>query len=348
MSSMGQIKIIKPGLLTTVQDLGRYGYQQYGVTVSGVMDNISARLANILVGNDEGEGLLEITMLGPEIEFLEAMVIAITGGDLFPILNNNAVAMGKSLLVKKGDKLAFKGIKNGCRSYIAFSGGIEVPIIMGSKSTFTRGNIGGYEGRALKAGDTLPIGNHKVSLSSLVGNEIYENLYEYKNNIELRILLGPQEHAFTEKGLQTFLTNEYSVTNECDRMGYRLQGEKIEHEDGGDIISDGIAMGAIQVPSHGNPIIMMADRQTTGGYTKIGNIITVDLPKVAQAKAGDKIAFKEVTIEEAHHWLKELEGKIDSLKQQCRTKQKEVIKTREFHIKVNGKPYEVMVEELKS
>nr|WP_242975216.1 hypothetical protein [Anaerovirgula multivorans] len=133
MISRGQIKIIKPGLLTTVQDLGRSGYQQYGVTVSGVMDNVSARLANILVGNDEGEGLLEVAMLGPEIEFLEDMVIAITGGDLLPVLNNHAVAMGKSLLAPKGDKLAFRGIKNGCRSYIAFSGGIQVPILMGSK-----------------------------------------------------------------------------------------------------------------------------------------------------------------------------------------------------------------------
>lgn len=345
---MGQVKIIKPGLLTTVQDLGRYGYQQYGVTVSGVMDNVSARLANILVGNDEGEGLLEITMLGPEIEFLEDMVIAITGGELLPALNNNVVAMGKSLLVKKGDKLAFKGVKSGCRSYIAFSGGIEVPVLMGSKATFTRGNIGGYEGRALKAGDTLTIGTPKESLSSLAGKEIHENLYEYKHTIELRVVLGPQEKAFTEKGLQTFFANQYSVTNECDRMGYRLEGERIEHKDGGDIISDGISMGAIQVPSHGSPIIMMADRQTTGGYTKIGNVITVDLPKVAQAKPGDKIVFKETTLEEAHHLLKELESKIATLKQRCSIKEKEVIQTRKFHLKVNGKPYEVMVEELKS
>lgn len=345
---MGQIKIIKPGLLTTVQDLGRSGYQQYGVTVSGVMDNVSARLANILVGNDEGEGLLEVTMLGPEIEFLADIVIAITGGDLLPVLNNHAVAMGKSLLVKKGDKLAFRGIKNGCRSYIAFSGGIEVPILMGSKATFTRGSIGGHEGRALKAGDLLTIGEPRDALNLLTGRVLQENWYEYSHTIELRVVLGPQEDAFTEAGLKTFFSSQYGVTNECDRMGYRLEGERIEHKKGGDIISDGIAMGAIQIPSHGNPIIMMADRQTTGGYTKIGNVITVDLPKVAQAKPGDKIIFKEVALEEAHALLRDLEGKIGAFKQQCSIKEREVIKSRKFHLKINGKPYEVMVEELKS
>ncbi|SES82789.1 biotin-dependent carboxylase uncharacterized domain-containing protein [Natronincola peptidivorans] len=348
---MGQIKIIKPGLLTTVQDLGRYGYQQYGVTVSGVMDHVSARLANALVENDEGEGLLEITMQGPEIEFLEDMVIAITGGDLQPWLNGQPIAMARSMLVQKGDKLTFKGMKSGCRSYIAFSGGIDVPVLMGSKSTFTRGKIGGYEGRALKAGDILKVGEPKEPFSSLVDREIYENLYEYNAVVELRVVLGPQEEAFTEAGRRTFFSNEYTVTNECDRMGYRLEGETIEHKDGGDIISDGISMGAIQIPSHGKPIIMMADRQTTGGYTKIGNVITVDLPKAAQVKPGDKIVFKEITLEEAHQLLKGLEDKITILKQQCSRKygkqEKEVKRTRKFHLKINGKPYNVVVEELK-
>ncbi len=345
---MGQIKIIKPGLLTTVQDLGRSGYQQYGVTVSGVMDNVSARLANILVGNDEGEGLLEVTMLGPEIELLEDMVVAITGGDLLPMLNGNAVAMGRSFLAKSGDKLAFRGVKNGCRSYVAFSGGIQVPILMGSKATFTRGSIGGHEGRALKTGDILTIGNPGKPLNLLTGKELRESWYEYNQTIELKVVLGPQADAFTEAGVKTFFSNAYAVTNECDRMGYRLEGEKIEHKKGGDIISDGIAMGAIQIPSHGQPIIMMADRQTTGGYTKIGNVVTVDLPKVAQAKPGDKIVFKEVALEEAHRLLRELENKIETFKKQSTIKEREVINSRKFHLKVNGKPYEVMVEELKS
>lgn len=344
---VGQIKINKPGLLTTVQDLGRYGYQQFGVSVSGAMDHISARLANILVGNDENEGIIEVTMLGPEIEFLDSVVIAVTGGDLLPTLNNMKINMNKSILVNKGDKLSFSGIKNGCRSYIAFSGAIEVPIIMGSKSTFTRGKMGGFEGRALKQGDILTIGEPNKPLSSLAGKEIQEDLYDYRNNIELRVILGPQEDAFTEKGLGTFLNREYKVTNECDRMGYRLDGEKIEHKDGGDIISDGIAMGAIQVPSHGNPVIMMADRQTTGGYTKIGNVISVDLPKVAQAKPGDKITFKKIELKEAHKLLKDVEDKIAYIKEQC-MKEKGIIRTIRYNLKVNGIAYDVKVEELKS
>ena len=343
---MGQVKINKPGLLTTVQDLGRYGYQQFGVSVSGAMDHVSARLANILVGNDENEGILEVTMLGPEIEFIDPIVIAISGGDLLPQVNGQAIRMNKSFLVNKGDKLTFNGIKSGCRSYIAFAGGIEVPELMGSKSTFTRGNIGGFEGRALKQGDILTIGEADKSINSLIGKEVKKDLYEYGSKIELRVIMGPQEDAFTEKGIETFLNNEYKVTNECDRMGYRLEGEKVEHKDGGDIISDGIAMGAVQVPSHGKPVIMMADRQTTGGYTKIGNVINVDLPKVAQAKPGDTIIFRKVELEEAHKLLRELENNIGLIKEES-MREIEIIRTLNYKLKVNGISYDVQVDEIK-
>lgn len=344
---MGQIKINKPGLLTTVQDLGRYGYQQFGVSVSGAMDHVSARIANILVGNDENEGLLEVTMLGPEIEFMDPIVIAITGGDLLPLLNGQIIKMNKSILVNNGDILSFNGIKSGCRSYIAFAGGIEVSELMGSKSTFTRGSIGGFQGRALKQGDILTIAEPSKPLNSLIGKEVKKSLYEYSSKIELRVIMGPQDDAFTEKGIETFFNSEYKVTNQCDRMGYRLEGEKVEHKDGGDIISDGIAMGAVQVPSHGNPVIMMADRQTTGGYTKIGNVINVDLPKIAQAKPGDTIIFKKVELEEAHRLLNELENNIDIIKEEV-IKEIEVVRTLNYKLKVNGVEYNVQVEEIKS
>lgn len=347
---MGQIKIDNPGLMTTVQDLGRYGYQQYGVLVSGAMDHVAARLANILAGNDDNEGLLETTIMGLKIEFISSAVIAITGGDLQPALNDKSIAMNKSVPVNAGDCLTFRGMKKGCRSYIAFSGGIDVPVVMGSKSTFLKAQIGGYEGRALKAGDILNIGELKTFMSDIAGREIAENFYEYGSSIvELRIVLGPQDDAFTEKGIETLFSNEYTVTNNCDRMGYKLEGEKIQHKDGADIISDGIAMGAIQVPSKGTPIIMMADRQTTGGYTKIGNVITADLPKVAQAKPGDKIIFKKSTLEEAHNLIKGLEYKIDQVKIQLSSQKiKEIISTKNFYLSVNGNPYNVKVEELKS
>ncbi|MFZ5966239.1 MAG: biotin-dependent carboxyltransferase family protein [Bacillota bacterium] len=343
---MGKIRINHPGLLTTVQDGGRYGYQQFGVPVAGVMDSFAHRAANILVENEENEAVLEATLMGPQIELLNEGIIAITGGDLSPTINGQSVEMWRSIYVTAGDILSFGGMKKGCRCYIAFAGGIDVPMAMGSKSTYVKAKIGGYEGRPLKAGDVINIGHSKHTLSSLKRRVLPKQyIPEYTNSFEVRVVLGPQDELFTPKGIETFLSNPYTVTNECDRMGFRLDGEEIEHTEGGDIISDGIAFGAIQVPGHGKPIIMMADRQTTGGYTKIGNVIWEDLSKIAQAKPGDTIRFKKVTIQEAHQLLKSFEDKISAIKGSC--KDVKVISTRQFQLKVNGKPYEVLVEEIK-
>lgn len=303
---MGSIKIIKSGLLTTVQDNGRYGYQKFGVPVSGAMDSFSQRVSNLLVGNDLNEAVLEVTFLGPTIEFLEDRVIAITGGDLSPMINHKSIAMWKSIYVKKGDILSFGGIKKGCRSYISFDGGIDVPLVMGSKSTYIKGKIGGFQGSSLKVGDILKCGSPNYNFKFIKGRALCSKYKpEYTNEIIVRVILGPQEDCFTDRGINTFLSSEYTVTNQIDRMGYRLDGETIEHSKGADIISDGIAFGAVQVPSNGKPIIMMADRQTTGGYTKIGNVISADLSKIAQAKQGDKIRFRAINMDEAHEILKE-------------------------------------------
>lgn len=342
---MGKIKIIHPGLLTSVQDEGRYGYQQFGVPVSGVMDSFSYRVGNILVGNEEKEAVLEVTMLGPQIIFENDSVIAITGGDLSPMINGKAIFMWESIYVKKGDQLSFGGIKRGCRSYIAFAGGIDVDVIMGSRSTYMKGKIGGYEGRALKSGDILKIGDPKEALSNLKGRKVSQKyIPKMTSPFELRVVLGPQDEYFTQKGVDTFLSNEYVVTNECDRMGFRLDGEVIEHVDGGDIISDGIAFGAIQIPGHGKPIIMMADRQTTGGYTKIANVIGADLYKIAQAKPNDKIRFKKVEIEVAQDLLKDMEDTIAAIRKECVLR--ETIGMKAYHLKINGKSYKVQVEEV--
>lgn len=342
---MGKLKVLHPGLLTSVQDSGRYGYQQFGVPVAGVMDSFAHRIANILVENEENEAVLEATLLGPKIEFLSEAVIAITGGNLSPEINQQSIEMWRCIYVKPGDVLSFSGAKTGCRSYIAFAGGIDVPIVMGSKSTYAKAKIGGYEGRLLKAEDILNIGNTKQPLSSLKRSLPKQYIPEYRNHFEVQVVLGPQEDHFTPKGIETFLSNPYTVTNECDRMGFRLDGEEIEHIQGGDIISDGIAFGAIQVPGHGKPIIMMADRQTTGGYTKIGNVIWEDLSKIAQAKPGDIIRFKKVTIEEAHERLRAFEDKISEVRKIC--KGQKAARGREFQVRVNGKSYEVIVEEIK-
>ncbi|MBU5269200.1 biotin-dependent carboxyltransferase family protein [Clostridium cochlearium] len=340
---MGEIKIKKPGLLTLIQDSGRYGYQQYGVPVSGAMDSFSHRMANILVGNNENEAVLEATVLGPEIEFTNDSLIAVTGGDLSPALNGEAIAMWESLQVKTGDVLSFSGIKRGCRSYIAFAGGIKVENVMGSKSTYVKAKIGGLHGESLKAGDIIKIGDlNNISIKYRKLPDKY--IPNYSSVSEVRVVLGPQDDYFTEKGLDKFLSTEYKVTNECDRMGYRLEGEVIEHIDSGDIISDGINFGAIQIPSHGQPIIMMSDRQTAGGYTKIANVISIDLPKIAQLKPGDIIKFKKVSIYEAQKLLKEMEENINTIKEIC--DKEHVVKTSQLKLKVNGKDYNVKVEEV--
>lgn len=343
---MGQIKIISPGLMTTVQDLGRYGYQQYGVSVSGAMDCIAASLANILIGNNENEGLLEATITGPEIEFLSATIIAITGGDMGPLINDIPVSLNKAVAVEKGDLLSFNGIKQGCRCYVAFAGGIDVPLVMGSKSTFLKAGIGGYRGRALKAGDILKIGSLQTS-PEIIGGEA-NNFYDYgSGKIKLRVLLGPQDTAFTDEGIETFFSNEYTVSNNSDRMGYSLEGPVIHHKESADIISDGIAMGAIQIPSKGNPIIMMADRQTTGGYTKIGNVISADLPKLAQAKPKDKILFEKVSLELAHKLYEDLEEKLDLLKTSLKSScGKNNFKIKKYKIKINDTIYNIDVERM--
>jgi antagonist of KipI len=342
---MGRIRIVSPGPMTLVQDNGRYGYQQFGVPVSGVMDSYSHRLGNMLVGNREYEAVLEVTMKGPQIEFLDDMAIAITGGDLSPIVNGNTIPMWETVLVRTGDRLDFRGLKTGCRCYIAISGGIDVPVVMGSKSTYTRGSLGGYKGRSLRAGDIIKTGNPDQDIRPLNGQRVPpEFVPNYSSNMEIRVVTGPQDDYFTAAGMETFLSEHYRITNECDRMGYRLSGRPIEHLKNSDIISDGIAMGAVQVPGDGQPIIMMADRQTTGGYTKIANVIAVDLPKVAQAKPGDIIRFVKVSVNQAQQLLHEMESNIARLKNALAVSR--IISSRYLSITVNGRHYNVTVDQL--
>lgn len=335
-------KVVSPGFLTTVQDLGRYKYQAFGVSVSGAMDQRALKLSNILVDNDINEAGLEVTMLGPTLEFTEDNIIAITGGDLMPQINNVDISMYTALVCHKGDKLSFKGIKSGSRAYIAFAGGLSVPTVMGSKSTYTKANIGGFKGRKLEKYDEIGFENPKVSIHNLSKRTLNMDNH-FSNEISLRVIMGPQDDYFTEDGIKTFLNSIYTVSNEFDRMGCRLEGAKIQHKNDGNIISDGIAFGAIQVPSHGTPIIMLADRQTVGGYTKIANVISVDLPRLAQAKPGDKINFINVSIEEAQSlYIKEL-NELEEIKEKLSNTQN--INSKHFYVKVNNKIYDIIVEE---
>jgi antagonist of KipI len=340
--------ILKPGLLTTIQDKGRKGYQQFGMPVAGAMDELSMRLANTLVGNNEFEACLETTMLGPEIQFDSETVIAITGGNLSPKINGIDAPMWRSLKVNKDDILSFGILRSGCRSYIAAAGGFSVPVVMESKSTYIRGGIGGYEGRALRKNDKISlVGSNTDSL--LIDRAIPQNeLPQYSNEYTIRVILGPQEEYFTKESIDTFLSSEYVISNEADRMGYRLSGPKLEHSNGADIISDGITLGSIQVPGHGMPIIMMADRQTTGGYPKIATVISSDIHLLGQAKPGDKLKFSAISIELAHNVLKEYENSIDRIKKQA-LESKPIVNSsnvKRYALKINGKSYDVTVEEV--
>ena len=296
------ITVLNPGLMTTVQDQGRIGYQQFGVSVSGVMDPRSAALANILVGNDEKEAVLECTMMGPHLQFNQANCIAITGGDLMPTLDGKPIPNYTAVKVEAGQVLKFTMPKSGCRAFIAFAGGLDIPEVMGSRSTYMKAKIGGMEGRKLQKDDVIGFRAAKAELKNMNFRSMASEFVPRKE-YTIRVVLGPQDDYFTDAGIQTFLSQVYTVTAEFDRMGCRLEGEAIAHKEGGDIISDGIAFGAIQVPSSGQPIIMLGDRQTTGGYTKIANVISADFRILAQLKQGDKVRFEKVSVKAAQDAL---------------------------------------------
>ncbi len=320
---MGKIKIISGGLLSSVQDAGRYAYQQFGMPVSGAMDTHSLQLANWLVGNTGFEACIEATYLGPEIEFLSEAVIGITGAHMTPQVNGESIFLSEAVMritgarmtpqvngeyvdmnatisVKKGDILAMGTAKKGMRAYISFCGGINVPEAMGSKSTYLRGKIGGFEGRKLADGDQISIGEKRELNSRIIPPNL---IYSYPEMNVIRFIVGPEINSFEIEGISTFLNSVYKVSHQSDRMGYRLSGPLIKHKKSADIISSGIALGSIQVPDHGEPIVMMADHQTVGGYTKIANIISVDIPIMAQLKVGDQICFKEIQLKEAQNLL---------------------------------------------
>lgn len=302
------LKIVKPGFLTTIQDRGRFHYQKWGIPVAGAMDEYALRVGNLLVGNQENQACLEITLLGPEIEFWAPGLIALTGADLGAQLNGQSVETWTSFQVKEGDILRFTGIRSGCRAYLAAAGGFDVPVVMGSRSTYLRGKIGGLNGRALREGDVLEVNTSEQNSQWPPSRIPVEFRQQHSSTQVVRVVLGPQDDAFTPEGIDTFLHSEYTVTPESDRMGCRLEGPAITHREGPDIISDGIAMGSIQVPGNGKPIVMLADRQTTGGYAKIATVITPDLWKMAQAKPGDTISFAGVTLAEAHAAYKDYEN----------------------------------------
>lgn len=290
------IEIISAGMLSTVQDLGRFKVMKNGFTQSGVMDAYSTKIANKLCKNDINAPVVEMTMLGITAKFKGEHIFAISGGIFDVSLNNKPVRTNKAYIAKDGDVLSIKGAKQGLRCYLAVAGGFDVPLFMGSASTNLKINVGGFNGRKLKAGDILKIGKAD-KIKNIEKRELPENTYN--NPVRVRVVLGPQDDMFSENDLMLFSKQQYTVTCDLDRMGIRLWGIALRGKEKLEIISDAITFGSIQITNSGMPIILMADHQTTGGYAKIATVISADLPKLAQVKPNDKISFEIIDIDTA-------------------------------------------------
>ena len=254
--------------------------------------------------------------MGLKLKALREVVIAMTGGDLSPTLNGEFLEMWRTHLLVEGDVIRFRRVRTGCRTYLAVSGGLVVPKVMGSQSTYLSGKFGGLEGRALKRGDILYSFHLQSPLSKLGLRFPSEWIPPLDKEVLLQVVPGPQDHHFTEKGFQTFCSSSYQVTPQCDRMGVRLEGPKIERRSDAEesIISEGLLSGAIQVPGDGKPIIILTEL-VTGGYTKIATVISADLTKVAQLKPGDRVRFTPISVEEAHQLIRQQEERLRSFKE---------------------------------
>ena len=295
-----KLYVLNPGPLTTVQDRGRFGYMAYGIGTSGAMDPAAYEAANALVGNGNGEAVLEATLMGPTIRFEGNCTIALTGADMTAKLDEVPVETYCAHEVRAGQTLTMGMAKTGCRGYLAVSGGIDVPVVMGSRSTNLKCQLGGVEGRALKRGDVLETTGTSLSAARKKPGK----KPDFSQTVTVRVIPGPQDDLFTQGGLRTLWESAYTVSTSSDRMGLRLDGPAVETVSGSDIVSDGIALGAIQVTSAGQPIILMADRQTTGGYAKVGTVCSADLPKLAQLKPGGIVRMKPITVQATQRLLR--------------------------------------------
>lgn len=304
------MRILSPGPLSTVQDMGRVGYMKSGFSQNGAMDSYAMQIANILVGNAPCEGVLEMTFMGISAEFDTDTVIAITGADMQPKINGENIDMYTAYQIKAGDTLSLGMASEGMRAYLAIAGGFDIAKKMGSLSTNIKCKIGGIDGGRLKAGDEIFLKRGTRLIDQATRS--YKKMTLQKK-LTVRVILGPQDDYFTKAGKEKFLSSVYTVSDKSDRMGIRLDGDSVESVSGVDIISDGIAFGSVQIPASGKPIIMMADRQTTGGYAKIATVISVDLPILAQARPGSEISFKAVKERTALKLLKKREKELRAL-----------------------------------
>ena len=317
---MMEMRIERAGMFSVVQDLGRYGHQRFGVPVNGAMDEWAHRLANALVGNDEQAATLECLLTGPTLRFTHNALIALTGGDFHAEIEGTRLPMNQPLMVRRDVPITFAQQRSGARAYIAVRGGINTPPVLGSRSTFVRAGYGGWEGRALVRGDRLPIGalsSHMLSIERLLvqTGSTYVSLglldgvaalLDADPSQPIRFMRGPQWRRFTLASRAAFMQQPYTVTQQSDRMGYRLQGTPLNLNAPLEMISEAVNVGTIQVPPNGEPILLMADRQTAGGYPKLGYVATADISRVAQALPGDALRFTPIAQRQAERllWLR--------------------------------------------
>jgi antagonist of KipI len=298
------LEVVEGGLLTTVQDLGRFGHRRQGVPWAGAMDAPALREANLAVGNAPGAAALECTVAGPVLRFLAPARLAVTGADLGAVLHREdmgpwPIPPGAAVRARPGNRLSFTGRRTGCRAYVALAGGIDVPEVLGSRATDLGSGFGGLEGRALRAGDRLGTGAARGE-PARAGAPPARGAVPGDRPPTLRVVLGPQDDHLTPESIARFLAGEYRVTASSDRVGCRLDGPRLEHRRGGEIPSDGMVPGSVQVPPDGQPIVAMADGPTTGGYPKVATVVGADLPLLAQIVGGEgAVRFAAVSVEAA-------------------------------------------------
>ena len=309
---MNALTVLSSGLLTTVQDLGREGYGPIGVSASGAADAVSVRIGNKLVGNPERAAALEMTLLGGAFQFVQDATIAITGSDFGATIDDRSLPLNTAMSIKAGQSIKFGPTKSGARAYLCVRGGIVVPEFLDSRSTHLLSGLGGFEGRALRKGDVLPIGD--VATSSPITNTSGKLRSLLAPRETIRVTTGPQWEHFPEATQNAFLQQAYLVTEEANRMGIRLKGTQSELASAGEMITEGVSLGAIQVTPSGQPIILFVEQQTTGGYPKIANVIAADLPSVGQLRPRDEIRFELVTMDAAMKLFRERESLVASLK----------------------------------
>lgn len=309
-------KILRAGFLTSVQDLGRTGFRELGISVGGALDRHALTVANLLVGNTPDAAGLEITLGGFRVGFDDERVVAWCGGNFDVRLGSTPLPSGHVARVRAGEELSINQPKIGGRAWLAISGGVDVPVVLGSRSTDLRANFGGIAGRALRNGDEIPLGRRLRSANVAPGkvsswSAPADWTATAKKYPALRIIRGAHWSSFKDEATQRFMNEAFGISPDSDRMGARLDGPELSRNDDVDLVSEAVAPGTIQVPPSGRPIILLGDCQTIGGYPKIAHVITVDLPVAAQLRAGDTVHFQEVNLGEAHRLLLARQAELD-------------------------------------